>query len=97
MGSPGSKAHAQFFFSSNYLIGGDFALKHEILNFVVGLMYIVLPLIFSFLMGVVGLGAAVGFASIVAALSTVEKAGRQAADTARGAGQSVLTRKLGGN
>jgi hypothetical protein len=53
------KAHTQFFFSSNYLIGGDFALKHEILNFATGLMYIVLPLIFTFLMGAVGLGAVV--------------------------------------
>ena len=90
------EAHTQFFFSSNYLVGGDFALKHEILNFAAGLMYIVLPLIFSFLMGVVGLGAAVGFASIVAALSNpIQKAGRQAADTGKSITQSAITRGHG--
>jgi hypothetical protein len=90
------KAHTQFFFSSNYLIGGDFALKHEILNFATGLMYIVLPMIFSFLMGVVGLGTAVGFAAIVAALSNpIQRAGRQGADTTKGFAESAIGRRLG--
>jgi hypothetical protein len=85
------KAHTQFFFSSNYLIGGDFALKHEILNFATGLMYIVLPMIFSFLMGVVGLGTAVGFAAIVAALSNpIQRAGRRREQILRKASQRAL-------
>lgn len=90
------QAHTQFFFSSNYLIGGDFTLKHEILEFAMGLMYIVLPMIFSFLMGVVGLGTAAGFSAIVTALSQpIQKAGRQGADTAKGLGESAIGRKLG--
>ncbi len=89
------KAHTQFFFSSNYLIGGDFALKHEILNFATGLMYIVLPMIFSFLMGAVGLGAAVGFTAIVAALSNpIQRGGRAGSDAIVGTGKAAIDKKI---
>jgi hypothetical protein len=80
--------------SARYLIGREFALKHEILNFAAGLIYIVLPLIFSFLMSVVGLGAAVAFAAIVSALQNpVQKAGRTAADEGKGLAKSAISRR----
>ena len=48
------KANTAAFLGSTYLIGGDFFLKGQILDFATTLMYIALPLIFSFMMGVVG-------------------------------------------
>jgi hypothetical protein len=89
------KANTAAFLGSTYLIGGDFFLKGQILDFATTLMYIALPLIFSFMMGVVGLGAAVAMAGVVSALrQPVAKGGGVAADSAKSVGTSIASRKL---
>jgi hypothetical protein len=89
------KANTAAFLGSTYLIGGDFFLKGQILDFATTLMYIVLPLIFSFMMGVVGVGAAVAVAGVVSVLrGPIQQGGRGAADTGRTVIQSVGTGKL---
>jgi hypothetical protein len=90
------KANTAAFLGSTYLIGGDFFLKGQILDFATTLMYIALPLIFSFMMGVVGVGAAVAVAGVVSALrGPIQQGGRAASDVAQGIGQGALTRKVG--
>ncbi|MGH8644485.1 MAG: conjugal transfer protein TraG N-terminal domain-containing protein [Gammaproteobacteria bacterium] len=77
------------------LLATDHAIKRLILNFALGLMYIVLPMIFSFLMGAVGVGAVLGLTAIVTALrQPVQAGGRQAADTAKGFTESAASRRL---
>ncbi|MGH8655291.1 MAG: conjugal transfer protein TraG N-terminal domain-containing protein, partial [Gammaproteobacteria bacterium] len=77
------------------LLASDHAIKRLILNFALGLMYIVLPMIFSFLMGAAGVGAVLGLTAIVTALrQPVQAGGRQAADTVKGFTESAASRRL---
>ncbi|MGH8604434.1 MAG: conjugal transfer protein TraG N-terminal domain-containing protein, partial [Gammaproteobacteria bacterium] len=67
------------------LLATDHAIKRLILNFALGLMYIVLPMIFSFLMGAAGVGAVLGLTAIVTALSApVQRGGAAAANVGQG-------------